>query len=151
MSKQPHRPLRTPGRVGLIMQALASGNTQRAAAAYGGISKQAFYEWQADPTPLPWLEGEDAGRTFADLVTHAEGQAEISMQTRVFQAAPVAWQAAAWWLERRRHGDFGVRRQVELSGPEGAPLFGAVQSDHEKRILRDLINEHLAKLEKVKA
>jgi len=33
----------------------------------------------------------------------------------VAQAASRTWQAAAWWLERRHHEDFGQHRSLEVS------------------------------------
>src|SRR5262249_15332874 len=41
-------------------------------------------------------------RTFADAIEKAESDAEVRFTTIVAEAAAGSWQAAAWWLERRR-------------------------------------------------
>lgn len=52
--------------------------------------------------------------TFRDAVEKAEGEAEATYTAVVAQAAPKSWQAAAWWLERRKHMDFAQHQRVEM-------------------------------------
>jgi hypothetical protein len=93
------------------------------------------------------MGGDFGDDTFLDVVLKAEADAEVSMMARVMQAAQVSWQAAAWWLERRRQADFALRR-IELSGPEGGPVsvshITSGMDDHERAALRRLLDEAIA-------
>src|SRR5262245_35285973 len=101
----------TPERRQRLCDALAAGNTRRAACAVAGIS---------DETLARWL-----GRyvDFVEAVQKAEGDAEQRYVAIIDRAAQDGtWQAAAWWLERRHAQAYGRGvQQVELSGPAGAP------------------------------
>jgi hypothetical protein len=95
-----------------LCDALAAGNTRRAACAFAGISQDSLGRWlrrYAD---------------FADAIQKAEGEAELRHVAVVTGAAQAGvWQAAAWWLERRFPNDYGrTVQQVEHSGPGGGPL-----------------------------
>lgn len=52
---------------------------------------------------------------FADAVKRAEGQAEATYSAIVAEAAPKSWQAAAWWLERRKFEDYGRHERVDVT------------------------------------
>lgn len=94
----------TDARVASLLNALRVGNTRRAACAHADISPDTFYRWKA------------TDRTFSDAVEKAEGEAEGRYLMHVAQAAQSGtWQAAAWWLERRRNEQFGQRQRVDLS------------------------------------
>jgi hypothetical protein len=41
------------------------------------------------------------------------------------------WRAAAWWLERRRHGEWRLRQETQLTGMDGEPL-GATLSNEDR-------------------
>jgi hypothetical protein len=98
------RTKQTDGRVAAILASLEMGNTHRAAAAQGDINVATFYDWlNRDPT-------------FHDAVEKAEANAEALYLGRVKVAADNGtWQAAAWWLERRKPDDFGQRARVDLT------------------------------------
>jgi hypothetical protein len=53
--------------------------------------------------------------TFRDAVERAEGEAEATFTVIVAEAATKSWQAAAWWLERRKHSDFAQRSVVDMT------------------------------------
>jgi hypothetical protein len=90
-------------RIEAILGALRRGCTRRAAAAVGGIHHSTLYEWIArDPT-------------LADTIERAEHEAEATFTAVVAQASLTSWQAAAWWLERRRHADYARREHVEMT------------------------------------
>jgi transposase len=81
----------TPEVVKRIADALAAGNTRRAAAAYGGIDEDTLGRWL---------------RRFADFAAHV---------ANITQAAKDGtWQASAWWLERRQHAAWGKVDRVEI-------------------------------------
>jgi len=96
------RPLRSPERVQAVLNALRVGNTRRASAAAAEVSKDTFYRW---------LDGD---ATFRDAVEKAEADAELRFIGVIAKAAPVSWQAAAWWLERRHSEDYGRHERVDL-------------------------------------
>ena len=93
----------TPERVRRITDALAAGNSRRAAAAYGGISDVTFASWCAR-----FLD-------FFAAVKSAEAQAEVAHVANIAQASrDGSWQASAWWLERRRHQEWGKVDRLEI-------------------------------------
>jgi len=86
-----------------LLDALRQGNTRTAAAAVVGISRVTL-----------WRMMEDA--TFCNAVENAEAAAEVARVRQVAKAGEDgSWQAAAWWLERRRHEDYAQRSKVEMS------------------------------------
>lgn len=93
----------TTARIEAILNALRTGCTRRAAAAVGGISHQTLYNWMA------------ADLTLVDAIERAEGEAEATFTAIVAQSAPKSWQAAAWWLERRKFGDYARHDKVDMS------------------------------------
>jgi hypothetical protein len=52
---------------------------------------------------------------FAQAVEKAEADAEVRAVATVLKAAQKGtWQAAAWWLERRRPADYGLRGRLDV-------------------------------------
>lgn len=104
---------RTPEREKRLLDALRAGNTRKAACHFAGI----------DPSTLEnWLRIS----AFSDAVKKAEADAEVRMVGQVAQAArDGTWQAAAWWLERRRPDDYGRVDRVELTLRQTAERIGA--------------------------
>jgi len=94
-----------------IVAALLAGNTRTAAASVAGITRQTFYRWL------------DEDATFSDNVEKAEGSAESRM-VRVVQDAAFSgtWQAAAWWLERRRRDEYALKQVNQIEGNPELPL-----------------------------
>ena len=132
----------TEPRVEAVLNALRAGNTRNAAAAYAEIGRTTFYRWL-----------EDDG-TFRDAVEKAEADAEVRFASQVAKAATNGtWQAAAWWLERRRPQSFALQSKVEMSGPDGGPIqtreLAAGFSDHEKTALAHVLREAIAAAEVV--
>lgn len=93
----------TDKRAQAALTALENGCTMQAAAGYAGVSRQALYGWM------------DRDPDFRAAVEQAQDKAESSFTAAVVAAVPKNWQAAAWWLERRRHADYGRRDRVEMS------------------------------------
>lgn len=91
----------TEPRVEAALNALRLGCTRRAAAGAAGVSHASFYRWLEDVT-------------FRDEVEKAEAVAEATYTAAVANAVPRNWQAAAWWLERRKHEDFAQRSKVDM-------------------------------------
>ena len=98
-----HKTLRTPQRAVAIVTALKVGSSRKAACALAGIVSNTLWRWMADD---PEME---------KLVIEAEGAAELRFVTAVSGAANTSWQAAAWWLERRRPATYGKRDRLDVN------------------------------------
>src|SRR5215472_15438219 len=93
---------KTDARVQALCRLHAGGATRRAACAQVGVSHGTFYVW---------LERD---QTFLDAIQKAESDAELRFTGIVAAAASESWQAAAWWLERRRPEDYARRERLEV-------------------------------------
>lgn len=92
------------GTVDQLLAALEDGDTRRAAAAVADIDHATLYRWMA----------KDA--TLRDKIEKAEAIAEHRRVAIVRKAGEEGnWQAAAWWLERRKYEDYARRERVEMS------------------------------------
>ena len=97
-------PKRSPERETAILNALRVGNTRRASCAAAEVSVDSLARWMAD----------DA--VFSGAVVKAEADAELRFLGQVAKAAAGNnWQAAAWWLERRQHIDYGRRDRIDMN------------------------------------
>jgi hypothetical protein len=84
------------------MEALRAGNTRKAACHFAAIDQKTFENW---------LRISD----FSQAVQKAESDAEVRMVAQIARAAQDGtWQAAAWWLERRRPDDYARRERLDL-------------------------------------
>jgi len=105
-----------------LCEALRAGNTRAAAADYAGIGERTLYRWIR--------RGEDEGNgeywRLWQAVKKAEADAEVRNVAIIQQAAKKTWQAAAWWLERRRPSRWALRQ------PEGS---------QREEIIVDLVNK----------
>lgn len=102
MDKPGRKPKRSPEREQAILNHLTVGNTRRASHLAAGVSHQTFYNWLQDAT-------------FLDAVEKAEAAAEQRFLGQVAVAARTQWQAAAWWLERRRNAEYARHDRVDVS------------------------------------
>jgi hypothetical protein len=101
-----------------ICRALANGNTRADAATLAGVVQATLYRWLAEGRKQESGEFRD----LLEAVKRAESQAVDANVKHIKRAASKQWQAAAWWLERRRPKQFGRRERLEHTGPNGAPL-----------------------------
>lgn len=95
---------RTPERVEAICALLRTGTTRKAAAHANGIVEQTFYRWM------------DEDSSFCESILKAESDVENEMASLVQAASRETWQAAAWWLERRRNTDYAKREKQDVDG-----------------------------------
>lgn len=96
-------------RVQKIVNALSAGNTRRDSCAYAGISEDTFAVWLKDKPD------------FSDAIEKAEADAAVRNVAIIAKAAQEGtWQAAAWWLERRRKDQWSARQ--EMVGADSGPL-----------------------------
>lgn len=110
-----------PERGERILSALNAGNTRKAASAYGGIDPTTFSRW------MDWgEEGREPFDVFCAAVKKAEADAEVRMVATIIKASQETWQAAAWWLERRRTEDYGRTLRTDnvtiIKGDADAPV-----------------------------
>lgn len=93
-----------PDRFEAVCEALAAGNTRRAACRFAGVHHSTLYDWLKLPT-------------LADTVKRAEADAEFEMVAAVRRAAhdTRTWTAAAWWLERKMPDTWGKRDRLDLT------------------------------------
>jgi hypothetical protein len=98
-----HNSKMTGPRTEAALWALEHGCTRRAAAGAAAVNVATFYRWM------------EADASFRDDVEKAELKAEAAMTVAVASAVPKNWQAAAWWLERRKYSDYARRDQVNVS------------------------------------
>ena len=97
----------TAERQKLITDALRGGNTRTASVGYGNIDYKTFLNW------LRRGEDEEEGIyvQFLQAVKKAEADAEVRNVALIQRAAnDGTWQAAAWWLERRRPDRWALRQ-----------------------------------------
>lgn len=93
-----------PERTDAILAALRNGHTRSAAAALVDV----HYSTMARMVT--------ADAEFRAAVENAEAFAKGKYEQVVARASedPKHWTAAAWWLERRYHAEYGRRDQVEV-------------------------------------
>jgi hypothetical protein len=91
-----------------IIDAIAAGATRAAAAGAAGVHRATLQTWLAKGR-----DGDEEYRDFHDRTERAEAEAEVAM-VGVVRAAALSgtWQAAAWWLERRRPKLYALRRET---------------------------------------
>jgi hypothetical protein len=92
----------TPDLEKTIMDALRAGATRTAAALAAGATLRSFERWMKRAA-------------FAGQIVQAEAEAELRATITIRTAINDGhWEAAAWWLERRRHDDWGRHDRMDL-------------------------------------
>ena len=93
----------------IIVNALKNGLSNAAAASLARISEPTFYNW--------YNKGAEAKsgkmKDFHDAVDNARDVAQANYENVIASAAnDGTWQAAAWWLERRRPQQYGKKEKI---------------------------------------
>ena len=82
-----------------IVESLENGLSIAAACGRAGIAKSTFYDWYNEGAE----KKSGKKRDFHDAVDNAKDVAQSNFENIIASAANKGtWQAAAWWLERRR-------------------------------------------------
>jgi transposase len=92
----------TPEMVKALCEGLSTGNMRRAVCAFNGINTDTLYDWMKTK------------EEFSDAVRKAEAEAEYRNVIKI-SLGRQGWQAAAWWLERKYHEDWGRRDRVDMA------------------------------------
>lgn len=104
----------SPEIVKKILDALAAGNTRKASAQYAGVGENTLGDWLR------------RYRDFRDAVLRAEAAAEVGHVANIAQAARAGSVAASiFWLERRRHRDWGKVDRLEVEIRQAAEAVAA--------------------------
>ena len=97
----------TPEKQREILAILAIGGSRNDAADYVGVSKSTLHDTIARE------EG------FSEQVKRAEASGKVRHLKKLEKAQ--AWQASAWFLERKYRDEFGASQKVIHGGDENAP------------------------------
>lgn len=101
-----------------IVLSLKAGATRRDAACAAGITYKTLLNWEKRGDAKDAEENDPDFFLFFHAIKKAEAECANAMAAVVQKAATKQWQAAAWWLERRRREDYALRR--EITGKDGA-------------------------------
>lgn len=104
-----------------ICESLRNGATRSDAAIAAGISYQTLLNWEKRGSAKDAEENDPAFLAFFEAVKKAEADCANDCNATVIKAAKKQWQAAAWWLERRRRDEYALRR--EITGKDGEPFI----------------------------
>ena len=85
-----------------LCEAIAAGNTRHDAAEYAGIAESTLRAWLAKGK----RQRRGQYRALLAAVKKSEADAVVRNVAIIQKAAPKSWQAAAWWLERKRDADW---------------------------------------------
>ena len=85
-----------------LCDAIAAGNTRNDAAEYAGVGESTLRRWLAQGRH----RRSGKFRALLAAVKKAEADAVVRNVAIIQKAASTSWQAAAWWLERKRDADW---------------------------------------------
>jgi hypothetical protein len=85
-----------------LCDAIAAGNTRNDAAEYAGVGESTLRRWLAQGR----RRRSGKFRALLAAVKKAEADAVVRNVAIIQKAASTSWQAAAWWLERKRDADW---------------------------------------------
>ena len=90
-----------------LLKYIEAGNYVTTACECVGLNPKTFYEWIKDETK---------SNISNEIIQKAESRA-IARNVAVIQvAAKKSWQAAAWFLERKKYEDWGRKDQLGITG-----------------------------------
>lgn len=103
-----------------IVDAIAKGVSRIGAAKAAGVGRSTLFEWLQRGR-----DGEQPFADFADRVRKADGKAEGVVVSKLLEAIENGHVGAmCFWLERRRHEEWGKRDVVTHEHPNGAAAPG---------------------------
>lgn len=118
-------------RVEALLEAASRGFPHTMIAGAGGISTGTLYNWlnkgreefealgdHEEPEPFSFAAFYEA---FQRAMLQTDALAIGRMKSEM-EKEDGAWQAAAWWLERRHPDAFGKRSETRITGHDGGPV-----------------------------
>jgi hypothetical protein len=108
-----------------ILKAIENGSNLRVASRCGGVSYNCFRHWRLRGRADHKNKVDSLFRWFYVATKEAEDLGECARAETIVNASKKNWQAAAWWLERRRHKRWGRKDMVaNLNVPLSPALMG---------------------------
>lgn len=95
-----------------ILKALKAGHTDKEAAIFAGIRPHLLYQWMREGEDAP--EGTLAYK-FREQADLAKSEALNEYLQSIRRASKRNWQAAAWWLEKRKPEVYGKKAELMLT------------------------------------
>jgi transposase len=118
----------TPKVQSIIVEAIEKGNYANTACWLAGISDVTYYHWKQRGE-----RGEEPYASFLKAVKEAEAKAEADALKIITEAARNSWQAAAWYLERKKPDKWGRKERATKDDKKAAAaIVEFVESDKYK-------------------
>lgn len=92
--------------IGIILDAVAEGLTQREASILAGISEDTFSLWKKDSD-------------FSEQIRQKQIECKLGHIRNIKKASEKSWQASAWWLERKYKEEFSLKTKMDVEVNEG--------------------------------
>lgn len=118
-------PKLTPEAHKAVVEAVAAGVPRKFAAMRAGVTERCLYQWLAKGR-----KGGKKNELYVQLlqaVQKAEAAAVARNVAVIQTAAKTTWQAAAWWLERRYHAEFGRKDRTVIQPVKKTDLGAEVR------------------------
>src|SRR5712692_6482777 len=107
--RKPGRPSKwTPALQAQIVETIRAGSYAEVAARHVGIASSTFYDWMKRGG-----EGDRRFSEFSEAIGEAEAFAHARAVTIIAKAMADDWKAAAWYLERKYHDEWGRRDKLD--------------------------------------
>lgn len=116
-----------------LTEVIKAGNYVKTACDYMGLYEQTFYRWIKEGEKISKtvgdFKGEDAKNEYIEglnnneklyyelyeSIKRAKGKAIVRNVMVIQKASQKSWQAAAWWLERTNHKDWGRKDFIDMN------------------------------------
>jgi transposase len=129
-----------PDTVDRLCQAIRTGATLEASAAYAGIAESTLHLWLSKGRAV---RAAKVYRDFAAAVELALATFEVTAIARITKAGEKEWTADAWRLERRYPDRYGRRTRIDGNVQlQAAPMIDREKlSDEELELLQRLLEK----------
>ncbi len=143
MTKVGRKTKLTPELQEQIVKYIEAGNFAKDACQAAGIGETTFYKWLKKGK-----EGIEPFREFQESIKKARAKSIIRNTLVIKTAAKNSWQAAACWLERVSHKDWG--KKAMYGEIEDSPIKIEIKNKDLEKELMDNLNAMAERLNKSK-